>query len=174
MEVKRLTNGINGSYWLITFTDVRNCWICNKKSSWKLSTPVSVLNTALKSVNHFFEKHLKECSVSSYLQHDESLAVRWEWVNRSQRAKWVQSQTVRELLCFAVVSRLSFCSLFISLYPPTFPLPFLTEQQTPLMTDRPTSQSESGAGRKPCGRGWVKLIQRLSNSLKRCFISVEY
>ncbi len=139
MEVQRLTNGVNGSYWLITFTDDRNCWICTKKTpqSW---LRLSVLDTAQKSEILLLWKAPEGMqSVSSYLKHDESLAVRWACVNRSSG--------LNEFRDWTAVFRLSFCSLSslsLSLYPQSFLLPFLTEQQILLMTDRPASQSESG------------------------------
>ncbi len=140
MEVQRLTNGVNGSYWLITFTDDRNCWICTKKTpqSW---LRLSVLDTAQKSeILFFFEKHLKECRVS---------LLTWNMmkVSLSDERALTEASGLNEFRDWTAVFRLSFCSLSslsLSLYPQSFLLPFLTEQQILLVTDRPASQSESG------------------------------
>ncbi len=156
MEVQRLTNGVNGSYWLITFTDDRNCWICN----WKLlkagyACLYSIQRRKVKSLLWKAPEGVQ--SVSSYLKHDESLAVRWACVNRSSGLNEFRDWTA-----------LFHLSLSLSAVIPSS------------LSDRTADPAHDGPPSQPirerdiqCGRGLVKLIQTLGNSLKRCFISVE-
>lgn len=156
---------MNGSYWLITFTDVINCWICNKKAP-EICPRLCLYSTQCCKVNHFSEKHLKECRM--FL-----LTCNMMKVSLSEKSELTEANGLNELSvcpvsdCQRAAAVLHYCLspeflLSFHLCPPMRRrrdslFPFWQNGRIPLLTDRQTSQSQSEGGASTVWAGFSEV-----------------